>query len=58
MRIAAKDGLSAKEQIGRRRIAFQHQQYSTVNQSVAILQRAEQHNMEIVRTYSDHEKRP
>lgn len=34
----------------------EHQQYSTENQSLAILQYAQAHNMEIVRTYSDHGK--
>ncbi len=38
------------------RMSTEHQQYSTVNQSVAILQYAQDHNMEIVRTYADHGK--
>ena len=38
------------------RMSTEHQQYSTAHQSVAILQYAESHNMEIVRTYADHGK--
>lgn len=38
------------------RMSTEHQQYSTVHQSVAILQYAQDHNMEIVRTYADHGK--
>src|SRR5271154_4393192 len=38
------------------RMSTEHQQYSTENQSLAILQYAQAHNMEIVRTYSDHGK--
>jgi|SRR5579859_668887 len=38
------------------RMSTEHQQYSTENQSLAILQYAQSHNMEIVRTYSDHGK--
>jgi DNA invertase Pin-like site-specific DNA recombinase len=37
-------------------MSTEHQQYSTANQSVAILQYAAQHNMEIIRTYADHGK--
>jgi DNA invertase Pin-like site-specific DNA recombinase len=37
-------------------MSTEHQQYSTENQSLAILQYAQLHNMEIVRTYSDHGK--
>jgi len=37
-------------------MSTEHQQYSTAHQSVAILQYAEDHNMEIVRTYADHGK--
>lgn len=38
------------------RMSTEHQQYSTENQSLAILQYAQSHNMDIVRTYSDHGK--
>lgn len=38
------------------RMSTEHQQYSTENQALAILQYAQSHNMEIVRTYSDHGK--
>lgn len=38
------------------RMSTEHQQYSTENQSLAILQYAQDHDMEIVRTYSDHGK--
>src|SRR5580658_10535998 len=38
------------------RMSTEHQQYSTAHQSVAILQYAQDHNMEIVRTYADHGK--
>jgi DNA invertase Pin-like site-specific DNA recombinase len=38
------------------RMSTEHQQYSTANQSIAILQYAQQHNMEVVRTYADHGK--
>ena len=38
------------------RMSTEHQQYSTENQSVAILQYAQSQNLEIVRTYSDHGK--
>jgi DNA invertase Pin-like site-specific DNA recombinase len=37
-------------------MSTEHQQYSTENQALAILQYAQSHNMEIVRTYSDHGK--
>lgn len=36
------------------RMSTEHQQYSTANQSMAILQYAAKHNMEIIRTYADH----
>jgi DNA invertase Pin-like site-specific DNA recombinase len=38
------------------RMSTEHQQYSTENQSVAILQYALAHGMTIVRTYADHGK--
>jgi DNA invertase Pin-like site-specific DNA recombinase len=38
------------------RMSTEHQQYSTENQAIAILRYAHSHNMEIVRTYSDHGK--
>jgi DNA invertase Pin-like site-specific DNA recombinase len=38
------------------RMSTEHQQYSTENQSLAILQYAQANEMEIVRTYSDHGK--
>lgn len=38
------------------RMSTEHQQYSTENQSLAILQYAHANEMEIVRTYSDHGK--
>jgi len=38
------------------RMSTEHQQYSTENQSVAILQYAHAHGMTIVRTYADHGK--
>jgi DNA invertase Pin-like site-specific DNA recombinase len=38
------------------RMSTEHQQYSTENQSVAILQYAQVHDMDIVRTYADHGK--
>lgn len=38
------------------RMSTEHQQYSTENQSLAILQYAQSRNMEIVRTYADHGK--
>jgi DNA invertase Pin-like site-specific DNA recombinase len=38
------------------RMSTEHQQYSTANQSIAILQYAQEHNMEVVRTYADHGK--
>ena len=38
------------------RMSTEHQQYSTENQAIAILQYAQSHNMEIVRTYADHGK--
>jgi DNA invertase Pin-like site-specific DNA recombinase len=38
------------------RMSTEHQQYSTINQSLAILQYAAKQNMEIVRTYADHGK--
>jgi DNA invertase Pin-like site-specific DNA recombinase len=37
-------------------MSTEHQQYSTENQSIAILQYAQLHNMEIVHTYADHGK--
>lgn len=38
------------------RMSTEHQQYSTENQSQAILEYARAHGMEIVRTYADHGK--
>jgi DNA invertase Pin-like site-specific DNA recombinase len=38
------------------RMSTEHQQYSTENQSLSIFQYAQAHNVEIVRTYSDHGK--
>jgi hypothetical protein len=38
------------------RMSTEHQQYSTENQAIAILQYAHLHGMEIVRTYADHGK--
>jgi DNA invertase Pin-like site-specific DNA recombinase len=38
------------------RMSTEHQQYSTANQSIAILQYAQEHDMEVVRTYADHGK--
>jgi DNA invertase Pin-like site-specific DNA recombinase len=38
------------------RMSTEHQQNSTANQSIAILHYAQQHNMEVVRTYADHGK--
>ena len=38
------------------RMSTEHQQYSTANQSIAILQYAQKHDMEVVRTYADHGK--
>jgi DNA invertase Pin-like site-specific DNA recombinase len=38
------------------RMSTEHQQYSTENQSISIVQYAQMHNMEIVRTYADHGK--
>ena len=38
------------------RMSTEHQQYSTENQSLAILQYAQSHGMSIVRTYADHGK--
>ena len=38
------------------RMSTEHQQYSTENQSLAILKYAQSRNMDIVRTYSDHGK--
>ena len=35
------------------RMSTEHQKYSTENQADAILTYADQHNMEVVRTYSD-----
>ena len=38
------------------RMSTEHQQYSTANQSIAILKYAADHHMDIVRTYADHGK--
>jgi DNA invertase Pin-like site-specific DNA recombinase len=38
------------------RMSTEHQQYSTANQSIAILKYAAEHHMDIVRTYADHGK--
>jgi len=37
-------------------MSTEHQQYSTANQSIAILKYAADHHMDIVRTYADHGK--
>lgn len=37
-------------------MSTEHQQYSTENQSIAILQYAQLHDMDIVHTYTDHGK--
>jgi DNA invertase Pin-like site-specific DNA recombinase len=37
-------------------MSTEHQQYSTANQSIAILQYAHEHGMEVVCTYADHGK--
>jgi DNA invertase Pin-like site-specific DNA recombinase len=37
-------------------MSTEHQQYSTANQSIAILQYAQEHDMEVMCTYADHGK--